>query len=90
MTDEWVALAESKQWKERKEAVDKLLEALQKNERLEAKSEKMNIVFDILGRIVEKDANINVAAVAVKCIALSAVQLRFSFAPYTQKVSDRS
>lgn len=78
---------ESKKWQERKSALETLLKLITDNPRLDDKANYSDIVKKLIA-ILEKDANINVAALSAKCITglCSGVRLKFgiyskSFAP---------
>ncbi|XP_077499940.1 cytoskeleton-associated protein 5-like isoform X2 [Amblyomma americanum] len=70
---------EAKKWQERKEALEKLLE-LTSNPKLEA-GDYADLV-KVLKRIVAKDSNVIVVALAAKCLAGLAAGLRQKFHPY--------
>lgn len=70
---------EAKKWQERKEALEKLLE-LACNPKLEA-GDYADLV-KVLKRIVAKDSNVIVVALAAKCLAGLAAGLRQKFHPY--------
>ncbi|CAJ0571285.1 unnamed protein product, partial [Mesorhabditis spiculigera] len=71
----------SKKWQERKDAVEALLKLVNDNPRLDPKGNYGELI-STLNRLVGKDANINVNAVAAKCIAAVAYGLRAKFAPH--------
>lgn len=70
---------EAKKWQERKEALEKLLE-LTSNPKLEP-GDYADLV-KVLKRIVAKDSNVIVVALAAKCLAGLAAGLRQKFHPY--------
>lgn len=70
---------EAKKWQERKEALEKLLE-LASNPKLEP-GDYADLV-KVLKRIVAKDSNVIVVALAAKCLAGLAAGLRQKFHPY--------
>ncbi|VDM59748.1 unnamed protein product [Angiostrongylus costaricensis] len=74
-------LRESKKWQERKEALDILSALLDANVRLSSKASYGEILGN-LQTMLGKDANINVCALAAKCIKGFAKGLRTKFAPY--------
>uniref|UniRef100_A0A7E4UZT1 TOG domain-containing protein n=1 Tax=Panagrellus redivivus TaxID=6233 RepID=A0A7E4UZT1_PANRE len=76
----------SKKWLERKEALESLLALAVDNPRLDPKVSYHEIV-ETLARVLGKDSNINVAAVAAKCITQLAKGLRQKFAPHIPTVS---
>ncbi|EGT59628.1 hypothetical protein CAEBREN_10303 [Caenorhabditis brenneri] len=72
---------ESKKWQERKEALERLLQLLTANPKLDPKASYGSLV-ERLQKVLEKDANINVAALAANCIAGIANGLRTKFQPF--------
>uniref|UniRef100_A0A915PRN8 TOG domain-containing protein n=1 Tax=Setaria digitata TaxID=48799 RepID=A0A915PRN8_9BILA len=72
----------SKQWKERKELLYNILE---KNPRLCPDEDCSELVGALL-KTLEKDVNINVAAVAARCITAFANGLRYRFATFIPKI----
>ncbi|KAH7968652.1 hypothetical protein HPB52_010508 [Rhipicephalus sanguineus] len=70
---------EAKKWQERKEALEKLLE-LASNPKLEPGD--YGDLVKVLKRIVAKDSNVIVVALAAKCLAGLAAGLRQKFHPY--------
>ncbi|XP_070390595.1 cytoskeleton-associated protein 5-like isoform X3 [Dermacentor albipictus] len=70
---------EAKKWQERKEALEKLLE-LTSNPKLEPGD--YGDLVKALKRIVAKDSNVIVVALAAKCLAGLAAGLRQKFHPY--------
>ncbi|KAE9415560.1 hypothetical protein Angca_004451, partial [Angiostrongylus cantonensis] len=78
-------LRESKKWQERKEALDILSALLDANVRLSSKASYGEILGN-LQTMLGKDANINVCALAAKCIKGFAKGLRTKFAPYVQSI----
>ncbi|KAL3205498.1 hypothetical protein MRX96_040791 [Rhipicephalus microplus] len=70
---------EAKKWQERKEALEKLLE-LVSNPKLEPGD--YDDLVKALKRIVAKDSNVIVVALAAKCLAGLAAGLRQKFHPY--------
>uniref|UniRef100_A0AC35UH82 Cytoskeleton-associated protein 5 n=1 Tax=Rhabditophanes sp. KR3021 TaxID=114890 RepID=A0AC35UH82_9BILA len=77
---------ESKKWTERKDALDGLLKLCMDNPRLCPKSNYGDMV-SILKKVLEKDANINVASVAVKCLNSFANGLRQKFGIYVPSLA---
>uniref|UniRef100_A0AC34GDM7 TOG domain-containing protein n=1 Tax=Panagrolaimus sp. ES5 TaxID=591445 RepID=A0AC34GDM7_9BILA len=71
----------SKKWKERKEGLDGLLKLATDNIRLDPKA-NYNEIVDTLSKILAKDANIIVCAIAAKCITQLAKGLRTKFGPH--------
>jgi cytoskeleton-associated protein 5 len=71
---------EAKKWQERKEVLDALLTILQKNPRLVV-TDYYELVGD-LKKLVAKDANVNIAITAAKCICAMANGLRKDFGKY--------
>uniref|UniRef100_A0AC35GY11 TOG domain-containing protein n=1 Tax=Panagrolaimus sp. PS1159 TaxID=55785 RepID=A0AC35GY11_9BILA len=74
-------LIASKKWQERKEALEGFLALATENIKLDPKANYGETV-DTLSKILSKDANINVCAVAAKCITQLAKGLRSKFGPY--------
>ncbi|VDN07875.1 unnamed protein product [Thelazia callipaeda] len=74
-------LLESKNWIERRDALQSLLSEIEKTPRLDPKVDYFNIT-QRLRNILSKDANINVCAVAAKCITAIAKGLRTKFAQF--------
>ncbi|CAB3401773.1 unnamed protein product [Caenorhabditis bovis] len=74
-------LCESKKWQERKEGLETLLKLVTDNERLSTKVSYSEIVAQ-LQTTLAKDANINVQALAAKCLTRFALGLRAKFAPF--------
>ncbi|VDK86587.1 unnamed protein product [Litomosoides sigmodontis] len=75
----------SKRWDDRKEALEMLYKILESNRRL-CPDEDHSELIGILCKILEKDSNINVAAVAAKCITGFANGLRYKFATFIPKI----
>ncbi|GMT15008.1 hypothetical protein PFISCL1PPCAC_6305, partial [Pristionchus fissidentatus] len=76
---------ESKKWGERKEALEALLELLKANIKLCPKGNYSELV-GVLRRMLEKDANINVTAVAAKCLTHLATGLRTKFGQHVATI----
>uniref|UniRef100_A0A1I7XQC1 Cytoskeleton-associated protein 5 n=1 Tax=Heterorhabditis bacteriophora TaxID=37862 RepID=A0A1I7XQC1_HETBA len=79
-------LRESKKWQERKEALEILCGLLDSNSRLSTKASYGEILGN-LQTMLAKDVNINVTALAAKCIKGFATGLRTKFSSYAQSVS---
>jgi hypothetical protein len=79
-------LIASKKWQERKEALEVLLKLATENIRLDPSANYKEII-STLSKILGKDSNINVCAVAAKCISQIAYGLRTSFSPYAPMVT---
>lgn len=77
---------ESKKWQERKEALEGLLQLIGANPKLDPKSSYGSLV-ERLQKVLEKDANINVAALAANCITGIANGLRTKFQPFSLSVA---
>ncbi|VBB27713.1 unnamed protein product [Acanthocheilonema viteae] len=75
----------SKRWADRKETLEILCRILENNPRL-CPDEDHSELIGILHKILEKDANINVVAVAAKCITGFANGLRYKFATFIPKI----
>ncbi|CAG9535329.1 unnamed protein product [Cercopithifilaria johnstoni] len=75
----------SKRWDDRKETLEILCRILESNPRL-CPDEDHSELIGILRKILENDANINVAAVAAKCITGFANGLRYKFATFIPKI----
>uniref|UniRef100_A0A0R3RZR1 TOG domain-containing protein n=1 Tax=Elaeophora elaphi TaxID=1147741 RepID=A0A0R3RZR1_9BILA len=75
----------SKRWSDRKETLEILCRILENNPRL-CPDEDHSELIGILREILEKDANINVAVVAAKCITGFANGLRYGFATFIPKI----
>uniref|UniRef100_A0AC34GHQ2 Uncharacterized protein n=1 Tax=Panagrolaimus sp. ES5 TaxID=591445 RepID=A0AC34GHQ2_9BILA len=71
----------SKKWQERKEGLEDLLKLATDNIRLDPKA-NYNEIVDTLSKILAKDADINVCAIAAKCITQLAKGLRTKFGPH--------
>ncbi|KAK6736923.1 hypothetical protein RB195_019549 [Necator americanus] len=76
---------ESKKWTERRDALQAFLDLLSANPKLDPKASYGEHIA-LLKRIIEKDANINVAALAAKCMKGIAEGLRKKFAPHAPTV----
>ncbi|XP_028649672.2 LOW QUALITY PROTEIN: cytoskeleton-associated protein 5 [Erpetoichthys calabaricus] len=74
---------EAKKWQERKEALE-ALEALVKNPKIE--SGDFGDVVKALKKVIGKDTNVMLVALAAKCVAGLASGLRKKFAPYAGHV----
>uniref|UniRef100_A0A914ZKU7 TOG domain-containing protein n=3 Tax=Parascaris univalens TaxID=6257 RepID=A0A914ZKU7_PARUN len=77
---------ESKKWIERRDALQTLLTLCTDNPKLDPKASYGEHVA-ILKKILEKDANINVCAVAARCLTAFASGLRKKFAPHAAVVT---
>ncbi|CAI2340317.1 unnamed protein product [Caenorhabditis sp. 36 PRJEB53466] len=77
---------ESKKWQERKEALEGLLQLLTANPKLDPKA-NYGALVERLQKILEKDANINVAALAANCLTGIANGLRTKFQPFAISVA---
>uniref|UniRef100_A0AC35FFU1 TOG domain-containing protein n=1 Tax=Panagrolaimus sp. PS1159 TaxID=55785 RepID=A0AC35FFU1_9BILA len=78
-------LIASKKWQERKEALEGFLALATDNIRLDPKA-NYNEIVATLTKILSKDANINVCAVAAKCITQLAKGLRSKFANHAPSI----
>ncbi|CAF0991048.1 unnamed protein product [Adineta ricciae] len=78
---------ESKQWKERKEALDDLLALLTQNPKPTPDSDYSELM-KILRKIIAKDSNIPVVLTAAKCLTALAKGLRKVFKNYALNVID--
>uniref|UniRef100_A0A0R3RZL0 Cytoskeleton-associated protein 5 n=1 Tax=Elaeophora elaphi TaxID=1147741 RepID=A0A0R3RZL0_9BILA len=76
--NEWL---ESKKWTERRDALQALINEMAKTPRLDTKVDYFNITQS-LRNVLAKDANINVCALAAKCITGLANGLRTKFAQF--------
>ncbi|CAG9538175.1 unnamed protein product [Cercopithifilaria johnstoni] len=76
--NEWL---ESKKWTERRDALQALINEMAKTPRLDSKVDYFNITQS-LRNVLAKDANINVCALAAKCITGLANGLRTKFAQF--------
>ncbi|KJH44505.1 HEAT repeat protein [Dictyocaulus viviparus] len=76
---------ESKKWTERRDALQAFLDLLIMNPKLDPKVSYGEPVA-LLKHIIEKDANINVAALAAKCMKGLAEGLRKKFVPHVASV----
>lgn len=79
LPNDFHTLVSSKQWKERKEALEVLNALLEKHQRLVPSNEHVKLV-ELLKTILEKDVHINVAALAAKALSAFAKGLRYDFA----------
>uniref|UniRef100_A0A914V058 TOG domain-containing protein n=1 Tax=Plectus sambesii TaxID=2011161 RepID=A0A914V058_9BILA len=77
---------DSKKWTERKDGLQALSDLLTANPRLDQKANYGDMV-GLLKKVLGKDANINVQAVAAKCLHGIASGLRKKFAPYAVVVA---
>ncbi|VDK56206.1 unnamed protein product [Anisakis simplex] len=77
---------ESKKWTERRDALQTLLTLCTENPKLDPKANYGEHVA-ILKKILEKDPNINVCAVAARCLTAFANGLRKKFGNYTAVVT---
>ncbi|CAI5438088.1 unnamed protein product [Caenorhabditis angaria] len=77
---------ESKKWQERKEALEGLLALMTANPKLEPKANYGGLV-EKLQKILAKDANINVAALAANCLTGLANGLRVKFSQFAISVA---
>ncbi|KAK5976231.1 hypothetical protein GCK32_004661 [Trichostrongylus colubriformis] len=85
LPDDFNTNIESKKWTERRDALQSLLDLITANPRLDPKASYGEHIA-LLKRIIEKDANINVAALAAKCMKGVAEGLRKKFAPHAPSV----
>ncbi|MFH4974191.1 hypothetical protein AB6A40_000900 [Gnathostoma spinigerum] len=76
----------SKKWVERKDALQSLLDLCVANPKLDPKAAYGEHI-SLLKKILEKDANINVCAMAAKCLTAIASGLRKKFAPHVALVT---
>ncbi|PIC44433.1 hypothetical protein B9Z55_004801 [Caenorhabditis nigoni] len=77
---------ESKKWQERKEALEGLQQLLTANPKLDPKA-NYGALVERLQKVLEKDANINVAALAANCITGIANGLRTKFQAFAISVA---
>ncbi|VDO29637.1 unnamed protein product [Onchocerca flexuosa] len=77
---------DSKKWQERRDALQSLLVLCHENPKLCPKANYGEFVA-FLKKILEKDANINVCAVATRCLTAFATGLRKKFAQYATLVA---
>uniref|UniRef100_A0A8R1TIQ7 TOG domain-containing protein n=1 Tax=Onchocerca volvulus TaxID=6282 RepID=A0A8R1TIQ7_ONCVO len=75
----------SKKWSDRKETLEILYSILENSPRL-CPDEDHSELIGTLCKMLEKDVNINVAAIAAKCITSFANGLRYRFAMYIPKI----
>ncbi|CAJ0930957.1 unnamed protein product, partial [Mesorhabditis belari] len=75
----------SKKWQERKDALEALLKLISDNPKLDPKANYGELI-STLNRLLGKDANVNVNAVAAKCLAGVAYGLRTKFGPHASTV----
>ncbi|VDO83890.1 unnamed protein product, partial [Haemonchus placei] len=85
LPDDFNTNIESKKWTERRDALQLLLDLITANPKLDPKASYGEHI-SLLKRIIEKDANINVAALAAKCMRGVAEGLRKKFAPHAPSV----
>ncbi|WKX94803.1 hypothetical protein Q1695_011794 [Nippostrongylus brasiliensis] len=85
LPDDFNTNIESKKWTERRDALQAFLDLITANPKLDPKASYGEHV-SLLKRIIEKDANINVAALAAKCMKGIAEGLRKKFAPHAAAV----
>ncbi len=78
---DFFAKCEEKKWQDRKDAVEALLNVLQKAPRLSKDVDYYEMV-NLLKKLVAKDTNVNVMMLAAKCIAGLASGLRKDFNKY--------
>uniref|UniRef100_A0A0N4ZIA9 TOG domain-containing protein n=1 Tax=Parastrongyloides trichosuri TaxID=131310 RepID=A0A0N4ZIA9_PARTI len=86
LPDSFFTDVESKKWTERRDALQALLDLCNNHKKLDPKSSFGDIV-PILKRVLEKDANINVAALSAKCLSAFAYGLRQKFGPYVLNIA---
>uniref|UniRef100_A0A8R1DYU0 TOG domain-containing protein n=1 Tax=Caenorhabditis japonica TaxID=281687 RepID=A0A8R1DYU0_CAEJA len=86
MPDGFDTNIESKKWQERKEALEGLLQLLTNNPKLEPKA-NYGALVERLQKVLEKDANINVAALAANCLTGLATGLRTKFQQFVISVT---
>ncbi|KAF1765029.1 hypothetical protein GCK72_004980 [Caenorhabditis remanei] len=86
MPDGFDTNLESKKWQERKEALEGLLQLLTANPKLDPKA-NYGALIERLQKVLEKDANINVAALASNCITGIANGLRTKFQAFAISVA---
>uniref|UniRef100_A0A1I7TY19 Cytoskeleton-associated protein 5 n=1 Tax=Caenorhabditis tropicalis TaxID=1561998 RepID=A0A1I7TY19_9PELO len=84
--DSFETMIESKKWQERKEALEGLSQLLTANPKLDPKGAYGSLV-ERLQKVLEKDANIMVAALAANCLAGLANGLRSNFQQYAVSVA---
>ncbi|KAJ2143939.1 hypothetical protein GGH15_000794 [Coemansia sp. RSA 562] len=82
LPDEYYELIGSKKWKERKEVIEALFEALKKSIRLQMNPGTGDVIQELGKKIA--DTNIIVATLAIQCLEKLASGLRQPFAPYVQ------
>jgi len=80
LPNDFYELCEAKKWQERKEAIEKLQELLDKNPKL-VPGDYADLVRQ-LKKMIAKDTNIIVVTLSTKCLASLATALRKSFHPY--------
>uniref|UniRef100_A0AAF5D4A5 TOG domain-containing protein n=1 Tax=Strongyloides stercoralis TaxID=6248 RepID=A0AAF5D4A5_STRER len=86
LPDNFFTVIESKKWSERRDALQGLLDLCTTHKRLDPKGATGDIV-PCLKRLLEKDANINVAALSAKCLSAFAYGLRQKFAPFVPSIA---
>uniref|UniRef100_A0A0N4ZF30 TOG domain-containing protein n=1 Tax=Parastrongyloides trichosuri TaxID=131310 RepID=A0A0N4ZF30_PARTI len=86
LPDNFFTDVESKKWTERRDALQVLLNLCNSHKKLDPKGSFGDII-PILKRILEKDANINVAALSAKCLSAFAYGLRQKFGPFVPGIA---
>lgn len=77
---------EAKKWSDRRDALQELLDLCSTHKKLDPKMAVGDVV-PCLKRILEKDANINVAALSAKCLSAFAYGLRQKFSPFVPGIA---
>uniref|UniRef100_A0A158R650 Cytoskeleton-associated protein 5 n=1 Tax=Syphacia muris TaxID=451379 RepID=A0A158R650_9BILA len=85
LPEKFLEEVESKKWQMRRDALQTLLTLCNENPRLCPKSNYGEHI-SILKKILEKDANINVCALAARCLTAFATGLRKKFSPYVSLI----
>ncbi|KAE9553441.1 hypothetical protein FO519_003354 [Halicephalobus sp. NKZ332] len=76
----------SKKWKERFDVLEELLEHVKKNPKLDSKGDYGSLISH-LKAIIDRDANINVQANAIRMVGALGAGLRSRFVPYVSPLS---
>ncbi|VDN55249.1 unnamed protein product [Dracunculus medinensis] len=87
LRNDFDTLLSSRQWKERKEALESLLEVLDQNPRLNPGDDYQPLIKS-LSSVIANDVNINVLALAIRSVAKIAQALRYKFSSLTPKIME--
>jgi cytoskeleton-associated protein 5 len=86
LTNDFYEKLHSAKWSDRKNAIQELIDLMDKNPSLAPKKEELRKLIDELIKILGSDSNINVAAVAATCLSKIAYGASELFKPYASAV----